>query len=205
MQLCCYTNPMIALLTGTPILDQNELIMMVGGVGYGIQASSRTLQALSGKTNATLYVHTHVREEALELFGFLSKQDKELFTLLQSVSGVGPRTALAISDRGAAVIIDAVQTADLQAFSSVPRVGKKLAQKIIIELTSKLGSLKELNLTPLNSFERDISDALEALGFAESDIEKALREVELADLSLESAVQKVLKSFGSKQNSASTI
>jgi Holliday junction DNA helicase RuvA len=193
---------MIALLTGTPIIDQEQLILLVGGVGYGVQASNRTIQSISGKSSATLYVHTHVREEALELFGFLSKQDKELFTLLQSVSGVGPRTALAISDRGAASIIDAVQTADLKMFSSVPRVGKKLAQKIIIELTSKLGSLKELNLAPLNTFERDVSDALEALGFAETDIEKALREIELADLSLESAVQKVLKSFGAKKNAA---
>ncbi len=190
---------MIALLTGTPIISDGTLIIDVHGVGYAVLVSTKTLQLAQQQNPVTLYIHTHVREDALELFGFSNPQDKRLFLLLQSVSGVGPKTALTISDRGAQAIISAVQQADLGFFGAVPRVGKKLAQKIIIELTSKLGSLKELNLQPLSGFEQEISAALISLGFSEEEVATAIRDEDLSDLSLEQAIQKLLKAFGKKK------
>jgi holliday junction DNA helicase RuvA len=189
---------MIALLTGTPLISADSLIVVVHDVGYAVSVSNKTLQLASTKEVLTLHIHTHVREETLELFGFSTAQDKQLFLLLLTVSGVGPRTALAISDRGAQGITTAVQEADLKFFSTVPRVGKKLAQKIIIELTSKLGTLRELDLQPLNTFESELASALTALGFAEQEIGEIVRDENISGLSIEVALQYILKKVGKK-------
>ena len=189
---------MIALLTGTPLLFGTELIVDVQGVGYAVCVSPKTMQLAGSKKTLTLYIYTHIREEAFELFGFSTAQDKTLFLLLLTVSGVGPKTALAISDRGAQAITTAVQQADLKFFSTIPRVGKKMAQKIIIELTSKLGSLKELDLQPLNSFETELASALTALGFPDQEVAEIIRNEKLEDISIETALQQILKKAGKK-------
>lgn len=172
---------MIAFLEGTAVLQRDTLIVLVNGVGYGVQAGHTTLAKVQDGDQVKLWIHTHVREDALDLFGFTSPQDKDLFNLLLTVSGVGPRTALAISDLGSEVIIRAVQTADVSVFSGVTRVGKKLAQKIIIELKSKLGSLQELHLGARSPVEQDVMEALQSLGFSDTDIQKALNNLELTE------------------------
>lgn len=169
---------MIALLIGKPVVQKDHVIMMVGGVGYGVAVGGKTLSELSGKPEATLYIYTHVREDALDLYGFSAHEEKELFKQLLSVTGVGPRTALSIVDFGAQRVVQAIQTADVSLFTSVPRVGKKVAQKIIIELKGKLGSLQELNLGPRSPLEQDVSDALLVLGFTETEIQWGLRVME---------------------------
>jgi len=175
--------------------------MMVGGVGYGVIAGVQTLADVADQTEATLHIYTHVREDALELFGFLKPEDKEMFHLLLSVSGVGPKTAMGISDLGADKIVNAVQTADVSLFSLAPRVGKKLAQKIIIELKSKLGSLQELNLGPTSAAEQDVVDALKALGFSDSEIHQALQQVTLdPELSVSALVTQVIKVMGAREH-----
>ncbi len=190
---------MIALLVGRPIVTRQSLILMTGGVGYGVMVGARTLSSIGDQSEITLYVHTHVREDALDLFGFTSFEDKEMFHLLLSVSGVGPKTALAITDLGAEKIVQAVQTADVSLFSLVPRVGKKLAQKIIIELKPKLGSLQELNLGPRSAVEQDVVDALSALGFSDAEIHVALQSLELdPSLSVSVLVTQAIKIMGSR-------
>lgn len=190
---------MIALLEGTALLQPDGLIVMTSGVGYGVAAGGRTLMQIQDGTTVRLWIYTHVREDVLELFGFLTKQDKELFELLLSVSGVGPRTALAISDVGSATIVTAVQTADVSVFSSVPRVGKKLAQKIIIELKSKLGSLQELHLGPRSPVEQDVLEALQTLGFSDSDIARALQGLDTSDQTDSSVlIKQAIQIIGSK-------
>jgi len=170
---------MIAYLVGQPRVQGNSLIMLVHGVGYGVAVGARTIEKLISLAEVELWIYTHVREETLDLYGFLNPEDKELFKILLSVSGVGPRTALSIMDYGAQPIIEAVQTANVAAFSAVPRVGKKLAQKIIIELKSKLGSIEELHLGPKNQIEADVAEALQSLGFNDRDIHQALQKMEL--------------------------
>lgn len=187
---------MIGFLQGTPKIIGTDLLVLVNGVGYQVSVSSHTLALASQQPVIELYIYTHVREDTLELFGFSSTEEKRLFTLLLDVSGVGPRTALGISDRGPESIITAVQQADTSFFSKIPRVGKKLAQKIIIELKGKLGSLKELQLGPTSSKEQDILNALTSLGFDENHVLDLLREEDYTALALEDTIKRLIQKMG---------
>lgn len=187
---------MIGYLHGTPRVVGSELLIVAGGVGYQVAVAPQLLSKASALSELELFVYTHVKEDALELYGFESSDEKRLFTLLLDVSGVGPRTALAISDRGSQSIIQAVQQADISFFSKVPRVGKKLAQKIIIELKGKLGSLKELNLGPTNSQEQEIVTALTALGFDENHVLDLLHQDDYSELALEESIKRLIQKLG---------
>lgn len=184
---------MIGYLSGKPQLDGNKLLMLVNGVGYEVYVGQHLLSKAGNAETLSLHIHTHVREDALELFGFESSADKDLFLLLLSVSGIGPKTALLIADQGAPAITEAVQNANVSFFSKLPRVGKKVAQKIIIELKSKLGSLKELKIGGLSEHDQTIVDAVVALGFDEQDVLEALEKAEVSELSVEAAIKVLLK------------
>lgn len=184
---------MIGFLRGKPMLDGAHLIMDVQGVGYQVNVSTTVLSTATQKQELELFVHTHVRENAIELFGFTSAQARDLFLLLLDVSGVGPKTALAIADAGSDQIVEAVQKANVAFFTKIPRVGKKLAQKIIIELKSKLGSLQELNIASLSPEEQLVVDAVVSLGFSETDVQQALQGIALDELSSAEAIKQVLK------------
>lgn len=184
---------MIGYLRGIPKLDGTHLLVDVHGVGYLVYVGTSCLSAASQMEEIELYIHTHVREQSLELFGFQTAAARDLFLLLIDVSGVGPKTALAIADTGSDKIVEAVQNANVSFFTKVPRVGKKLAQKIIIELKSKLGSLKELNIATLSPELQIVVDAVTALGFSEEDAQQAVQELDLAELDTAAAVKAVLK------------
>lgn len=189
---------MIAYLSGKPLIQGEQLIIITQGVGYGVFVGNATFQKASQAEHIELFIHTHVREDDLSLFGFMSQQDKKLFLQLLDVSGVGPKTALIISDCGATQIIQAVQSADVAFFSSIPRVGKKMAQKIIIELKSKLGSMKELDLKPESQHQSDVADALRALGFSDNDVQKAFQTVEVETLNIQEAITQSIKVIGGR-------
>ncbi len=187
---------MFALITGKPIIFRDRLILDVNRVGYDIQVNNATLQHCAGKDEVSLHIYTYVREDRIELYGFVQPQEKELFELLIDVSGVGPKTALSITEKGSAALVEAVQQANVAFFTKVPRVGKKSAQKIIIELKTKLGGLKDLDLKPLSSKEWEISEALQSLGFSESESEMVLKQLDVEELALEEAVQKAIQLMG---------
>ena len=187
---------MIGFLQGTPKIIGTQLIVMVQGVGYEVSVSSHILASALQDNIIELYIYTHVKEDALELFGFSSPEEKHLFTLLLDVSGVGPRTALAISDQGPESIIMAVQQADISFFTKIPRVGKKMAQKIIIDLKGKLGSLKELQLGPTSTKEQEIISALTGLGFDENHVLEELRAGDYSELALESVIKRLIQKLG---------
>lgn len=187
---------MIAYLTGKPLIQSEELIILTGGVGYGVKVTNHILSQASGQESVSLHIYTHVKEDALELFGFSTLNEKALFKLLISVSGVGPTTALAILNKGSQQIIAAIQNADVAFFTSVKRVGKKAGQKIIIELKSKLGGIKDLDLTPLSQLESDIFDALVSMGFDETHISQTIKMIDIQDLPLDTAVQLAIKALG---------
>jgi Holliday junction DNA helicase RuvA len=187
---------MIGFLKGIPRLYGTELIIDVNGVGYQVAVSTNFLAELAHASIIEVCIYTHVREDILELYGFRTTEEKRLFLLLLGVSGVGPRTALAITERSSQSIITAVQQADSKFFSSIPRVGKKVAQKIIIDLKSKLGSLKELDLGPTSSQEQEIVTALATLGFDEEDVLQILREQDYSAIGLEESIKRIIQKLG---------
>jgi holliday junction DNA helicase RuvA len=189
---------MIAYLTGKPILHGTKLVVLVNGVGYGVLVSSKVLQQVGEAESVSLFIHTHVREDQLSLFGFLTLQEQQLFELLLGVSGVGPSTALHLTNTNPDQLISAVQEAKVSFFSAVPRVGKKLAQKIIIELRGKLGELKELNLAPLSAKEQTVISALVNLGFNEEAVREAVATMDLEELTEAQAIKQTIGLVGGK-------
>lgn len=192
---------MIGYLEGKPLLAAQSLIVLVGGVGYQVETGPRTLAQINSDI-IQLYIHTHVREDRLELFGFLTLEQKKMFSLLLNVSGVGPKTALEIADYDSNQITSAVQNSQITFFSQIPRIGKKLAQKIILELKPKLGSLQELSLGPRSKQEQDIFEALSVLGYEEADVASVMQNVDTTQLTLEDAIKAILQQL--TQSSSTT-
>lgn len=190
---------MIGSLRGKIILrDGNHILVEVGGVGYRVLVPSRIASDTS--ENISLFTYTHVREDALELFGFSEISDMKLFENLISVSGVGPKTAMLIfsfSDRQS--IIKAVIEGDVDFFTKVPRLGKKNAQKIIIELKSKLKDTNSLDLSEPESAENDeIIQALVGFGFSAKESQDILKKLDKNLKTPEEKIKMALKYFGKK-------
>ena len=135
---------MIARLCGTLVDKQpGSAVVDVNGVGYQVSIPISTYSEL-GETGSRveLHVHTHVREDALALFGFHTRFEKEVFTRLLAVSGIGPRTALAVlSGLGAQDLIEAVRERDIARLASVPGIGRKTAERMVVDLADRLDSL----------------------------------------------------------------
>jgi len=186
---------MISYLRGKPQVHDNKIILDVNGVGYGVLTSNKILQLVQNKTELELFIYTHVKEDRLELYGFLTTQEQKLFELILSISGIGPAIALAIMDKDSDQLVTAVQEANVGFFKAIPRVGKKMAQKIIIDLSGKLGQLKELNLAPLNPKQQTVADALGSLGWDDDSIQQALEKLDLSQLSEQEAIKQALKKF----------
>lgn len=184
---------MIAYLVGKPLFQENNLVILVNGVGYEVKVSQKTQTKISDTPKIELFIYTHVKEDAFQLYGFEQLKEKELFIKLISVSGVGPKTAINMFDKGAESLIKAVQNADVTFFKSFPRIGKKLAQKIIIELKSKLGSLRELNLGPVSQKQQDVLEALAELGFSDDDITQIANKLNFDQLTVEQAIKQAMK------------
>lgn len=172
----------------------NPLLLMVGGVGYRVAVPENVLKDIRLDEPVFLYTHTHVREDALDLYGFTTREALSLFDLLISVSGIGPKTSLAIVDRGEIAVRQAIATADVSFFTSIPRLGTKNAQKIIIELKSKLGSIEELDLNAEGHGEtKEILEALESMGFAKKEAYTAIKQIKTENTSVEERLRQALK------------
>ena len=128
-------------------IGEDHALIDVNGVGYLVQASSRTLQTLHNGEAITLFIETHVREDAIRLFGFSTEQEREWFRLLQTVQGVGSKVALAIlSILTGGEIATAIGTQDKAMIGRAPGVGPKLAQRIVTELKDKSPALTAIDL-----------------------------------------------------------
>lgn len=188
---------MIAQLTGTVVrMRHNPLVLDVHGVGYAVFVPQKFLTQSAPDQKLTIYTHTHVREDALLLFGFATEEEIALFELLLTVSGIGPKTALLVMDRGVEAIRRAIVTSDVEFFMAVPRLGKKNAQKIIIELKSKIGSTSDLNLSDdEGSDTKQIIEALISMGFDRKEAREAVKKLP-ADGTMESKLKFALKMLG---------
>lgn len=189
---------MIAYLEGIVAIKKEHLIVLTGGVGYLVFVGSRLLRTLKDGEIAALYIYSHIKEDRFELYGFKSEEELEVFKMLIAISGVGPKTGLALADAGTEQLIEAVRQAQTSFFTGVPRVGKKLAQKIIIELKGKLGSLKELNLSTLSPKAQDVMDALLGLGFEENHVAELIADLDIENMDLQVAIKTVIKQASNK-------
>ena len=164
----------------------NQVLVDVGGVGYLVQVPLSTYAALGElHTEVTLLIHTHVREDALALYGFVSSREKHFFELLLSASGVGPTLALKIlSGMNVEELVPAIRGSDLGRLTRIPGVGRKTAERIVVELKDKLESVAAETEKPVAAspagIEADVLSALVNLGYearaAESAVAEALRE-----------------------------
>jgi Holliday junction DNA helicase RuvA len=171
---------LIARLRGRAVARRAEgLVLEVGGVGYLLQATATAVRRASGAEEVVLETYLHVREDALQLFGFADAAERELFELLLSVQGVGPKVALAIvSGSPPAELRRAVVLEDAARFEAIPGIGRKTAQRVVLELKEKLGPVVqtgEATMTPPDLVARE---ALVELGYTVAEAERALAETD---------------------------
>jgi Holliday junction DNA helicase RuvA len=174
---------MIGLLRGRLLEKRpNQVILDVGGVGYLVAIPLSTF-ATMGELHAevTLLIHTHVREDALSLYGFLSQREKHFFELLLGASGVGPTLALKIlSGMNVEELVPAIRTGDLARLTKIPGVGRKTAERMVVELKDKLDAVtveaeKPAPASPAG-VESDVKSALINLGYDDRSAESAVAE-----------------------------
>jgi len=174
---------MIAYLRGKLISRHpNQAIVETGGVGYDVTISVPTfsgLPALGG--DVALHIHTHVREDQLALYGFLKVEEKQLFEKLITVSGIGPKLAITIlSGMAAQELGTAIRGNDLARLTKIPGIGRKTAERLVLELRDKLPAVGQdvpAAIATLNSVQEDVLSALVNLGYQRTVAEKALASV----------------------------
>jgi Holliday junction DNA helicase RuvA len=184
---------MIASLFGTVrSLRQDQLIIDVNGVGYLVQINLKTANDLAVGRDIQIYTSMVVRDDAMLLYGFLSEADRELFGLIQTVSGFGPKVAMAVTQAMSIEdLASAIHTKDEQAIAAIPGIGKKSAQRLILELSGKLEITKSVKNNLAGSWRDELLDALLGLGFSRRQAESALNQLsanrELGELNSMSA------------------
>ncbi len=187
---------MIGYLEGTlKQLDATRALVVTSGVGYEIHISLATYYRLEGKRDAALEIYTHVREDALSLYGFATSEEKMAFEKLISISGIGPTLAQKIlSGIDPPDLADAIARNDTRKLSSIPGVGKKTAERICLELRDKLTiAAPTTPTTPSRmSVDDDVQSALVNLGYRAKDAEIALSKAR-QDLGSDAEFSSVLK------------
>ena len=176
-----------------------------GGVGYACKTTNYTLAALKRGEKAKLFTYLHVREEIFELYGFASENELNCFQMLIGVSGVGPKAALAIlSSVTPERLATAIITGDEKALTGAPGVGKKIAQRVILELKDKLAK-GQINVSAGESYSgtgitvipedkiSEASAALAVLGYSPLEINEALKGIPVDELTLEAVIKHALK------------
>ena len=185
-------------------MEANLAVIDCGGVGYACATTNYTLSQLKKGERAKLYTYMNVREDAVDLFGFSSQSELHSFKLLLGVSGVGPKAALAIlSTNTPANLAMAVVMSDEKALTAAPGIGKKIAQRIILELKDKLakeqasfgpdtGGSVPLTVLP-NDKAKEAGAALAVLGYSGSEVAAALKGIDIDTLPLEEIIRQALK------------
>jgi holliday junction DNA helicase RuvA len=195
---------MIAFLRGR-VLDKhpNKLIVDVQGVGYEVHVPLSTYYEVGDAgTDVSLRVHTHVREDALQLFGFLTSLEQQVFERLIGISGIGPKLAIGVlSGIDPRELIGAVQRADVARLTAIPGIGKKTAERIVLELKDRLQQFAAPPAeaapaaSPADRLRDDLVSALVNLGYhrpqAEKTVESTLKSA--GELEFEQALRRVLK------------
>jgi len=195
----------IAFLTGRVAAKAAAYALLnVGGVGYKLAMSTGSLAALPAEGDeVTVYTHLHVREDELSLFGFESEAEQVSFEQLITVSGVGPKVALAtLSALSPDALATAIALDDVATISSVPGIGKKTAQRIILELKDKLG-VSDIGIGGLGggagAAVAEASDALLSMGFSSAEVSQALKGYGGASTDAQALLKHALKRLGTNR------
>lgn len=174
---------MISILDGT-LLEKapGTAVISAGGVGYEISIPLSTFEVLpAGGESVRLYTHLHVREDALQLYGFAAREDRETFEKMISVSGVGPKLALSIlSSMRVPDLVVAIETGQTNRLNKISGVGKKTAERLVLELKGKLGEVDLASLAESGAggaLNEEAVAALVSLGFSRNQAEKAIGKV----------------------------
>lgn len=171
---------MIALLSGTLALKEADRVVVktASGVGYEVFVPTRSLESLPREGQPVeLHTHLSVREDAHTLFGFATADERRVFQRLISITGVGPKMAMAmLSQLSAERIVRAIREHDIAALSSVSGVGRKTAERLILELKDKTQDLGETQATPVVSGSEAAIKALQKLGYSQSEADDAVRQ-----------------------------
>jgi Holliday junction DNA helicase RuvA len=194
---------MIGSLRGSVLerIADGSILLEVNGVGYLVTVSNRVLAELEPGTPVFLYTHHHIREDAQTLFGFTSRDDRATFQALIATHGIGPALAMAIlATHPPAALFDVVSNNDVAAMTLVPGVGKKTAERLIVELRDRLAVpvLEGSGTSGSASVVADVRDALAGLGYGTDEIRDALRELP-SDADSATLLRDALKSLGARR------
>lgn len=185
-------------------MDANLAVLDIGGAGYACAVTANTMSHLESGKKARLYTYCNIKEDAFDIFGFYDLSEKRCFEMLLSVSGVGPKAALAIlSSTTPEMLAIAIISDDERALTAAPGIGKKIAQRIILELKDKMSkesvTLKASGFVPPSASGMpgtklaDATAALTVLGYSSAEITAAMRFVDVEALTVEEIIREVLK------------
>ncbi len=188
---------MIGHLKGSVIANRPSFVILsCGGVGYKVAATRATLIALQEGVEASLWTHLAVREDLLDLYGFETEEELHVFGLLLSVSGIGPKSALAIVDIASVETLrSAISTGRSEYLTKVSGIGKKTAEKIVLELRDKIGIGADLDNASLRGDEEAL-EAMRALGYSAAEARDALRKVPASVEKSSERLRQALKIMG---------
>ncbi len=197
---------MISRLKGKIVGNSDKyLILDVAGVGYKIFASGNTLAEALKPNNSdtlgetTLFTHMAVRENSIELFGFTDIEELHFFEMLIDISGIGPRSALSIiAIAPIETLKRAIGSGDISYLTKISGIGKKTAEKIVIELRDKLSALGHKNENGEHKGELDALEALKSLGYSQNEARDALKEIPSTIIGTSSRIKEALKILGGK-------
>lgn len=194
---------MISYLKGRAVLCKWGLIIIeTGGVGYKVSVNPQIKiknNIVDTQEDIELYIYEHIREDADDLYGFLTYQELELFEKLISVNGVGPKAGLNImSFAETDKILCAIISDDMSFFTAISGIGKKVAAKIILDLKSKISSDKSINVVGNFDEADDLMDAMQSLGYKKAEVQGLIRKIPAEVISTEEKVRWCLKNLSVK-------
>jgi len=188
---------MIGFLSGKIISSKpTKVVLDINGVGYIVGISINTFEKISGKETASLFIHTSVKEDSISLYGFYSEAEKEMFELLISVSGIGPKIALSLlSGIQTDDLKNAIHSSDISRIIAVPGIGRKTAERLVLELKTKVDQVKEEGVLAIPlSVKSEAVSALSTLGYNSKFADNVVRNILQTQptLSLEELIKKAL-------------
>lgn len=187
---------MIGFLTGKIISSKpTQIILDVNGVGYSVNISINTFEKIAEKEIVSLFIHTSVKEDSITLFGFFTQSEKEMFELLISISGIGPKLGLGILS-GIMVddLIYAISSGNVSRLIAIPGIGRKTAERVVLELKNKVNNIKPDGVIKETSEKDEAIAALTTLGYQRQVAEKIVRDllIENSNYPLEELIKKAL-------------